>query len=85
MTRLRTRRPRQLDPADPADRSRRRGGPSRLDSALLPFFGPAQISPVHAIGTVSDDAREREAGLRSRYERVVGPDGHAYVVARDDD
>ncbi|GMA24574.1 hypothetical protein GCM10025864_23330 [Luteimicrobium album] len=55
----------------------------RLDTAFLPFFGPAQVSPIHAVGEVSDHAREREKRIRTVYERVVGPDGHAYVVERD--
>lgn len=57
-------------------------GPSSLDRALLPFFGPAQIHSVHTVGTVSHEAVEREGDLRVRYERVVGPDGHPYVVER---
>ena len=66
-------------------RAARRGDAfsDRLDTALLPFFGPAQISHVHAVGEVSDEARERERRIRTVYERVVGPDGHAYVVERD--
>ncbi len=59
------------------------GFSDRLDTALLPFFGPAQVSYVHAVGEVSDEARERERRIRTVYERVVGPDGHAYVVERE--
>jgi len=66
-------------------RAARRGDAfsDRLDTALLPFFGPAQVSHIHAVGEVSDEARERERRIRTVYERVVGPDGHAYVVERD--
>ncbi len=66
-------------------RQPRRGGPlsDRLDTAFLPFFGPAQVSPIHAVGDVSDDARQRERRIRTVYERVVGPEGRAYVVERD--
>jgi hypothetical protein len=51
---------------------------------LLTILGPPQIgdhkSPRRP---VSVDEQERERRLQSELERVVGPDGHVYLVERD--
>lgn len=57
----------------------------RITEAFLPFFGPAQLGRQDADGRgVSDAERGRERELRSRFERVTGPDGRTYVVEHTD-
>ncbi|OLT48909.1 hypothetical protein [Cellulosimicrobium sp. CUA-896] len=57
----------------------------RITEAFLPFFGPAQLGRQDADGRgVSDAERGRERELRTRFERVTGPDGRTYVVEHTD-
>ncbi|CAN5161971.1 hypothetical protein BH11ACT1_BH11ACT1_13420 [soil metagenome] len=51
---------------------------------LLTILGPPQIGDQQAPRRpVSVDEQERERRLQSELERVVGPDGHVYLVERD--
>jgi hypothetical protein len=51
---------------------------------LLTILGPPQIGDQKAPRRpVSLDEKERERRLQSELERVVGPDGHVYLVERD--
>ncbi|PFG35205.1 hypothetical protein [Sanguibacter antarcticus] len=54
----------------------------RLTEGLLPIFGPAQIgdstTPVRPANAAE---QQRDSTLRTELTRVVGPDGHSYVVA----
>ncbi|WP_278236334.1 hypothetical protein [Isoptericola sp. AK164] len=56
----------------------------RFTESFLPVFGPASIRRTPPVPPSAED-RAREARLRSTYERVTGPDGHAYVVERHPD
>jgi hypothetical protein len=57
----------------------------RLTERFLPIFGPAQLGRHDAAGRgVSDAERERDQELRTRFERVTGPDGRTYVVEHTD-
>ncbi len=57
----------------------------RITESFLPIFGPAQVSPQDADGRgVSDAERDRDRELRTRFERVTGPDGRTYVVEHED-
>ncbi|MBD5785355.1 hypothetical protein IF650_04100 [Cellulosimicrobium terreum] len=57
----------------------------RITEGFLPIFGPAQLGRHDADGRgVSDDERERDRELRTRFERVTGPDGRSYVVEHTD-
>ncbi|MCB7135276.1 hypothetical protein [Cellulosimicrobium marinum] len=57
----------------------------RITESFLPVFGPAQVGRQDADGRgVSDAEREREHALRTRFERVTGPDGRSYVVEHTD-
>ncbi|HEX7805469.1 MAG TPA: hypothetical protein VF413_04840 [Cellulomonas sp.] len=50
---------------------------------LLTILGPPQIGDQAAPRRpVSVDEQERERRLQSELERVVGPDGHVYLVER---
>jgi hypothetical protein len=57
----------------------------RITERFLPIFGPAQLGRHDADGRgVSDAERERDRELRTRFERVTGPDGRTYVVEHTD-
>lgn len=54
----------------------------RLTEGLLPVFGPAQVGDSTApVRPANAAERQRDATLRTELTRVVGPDGHSYVVA----
>lgn len=54
----------------------------RMTEGLLPIFGPAQVGDsTTPVRPASDAERQRDAALRTELTRVVGPDGHSYVVA----
>lgn len=55
-----------------------------LTEKLLTILGPPQIGDqTSPRRPASADEQERERRLRSDLERVVGPDGHVYLVERD--
>lgn len=57
----------------------------RITEGFLPIFGPAQVGRQDADGRgVSDAERERDQELKTRFERVTGPDGRTYVVEHTD-
>ncbi|MGX1574659.1 hypothetical protein [Cellulosimicrobium funkei] len=57
----------------------------RITEGFLPIFGPTQLGRQEADGRgVSDAERERDQELRTRFERVTGPDGRSYVVEHTD-
>jgi hypothetical protein len=57
----------------------------RITEGFLPIFGPAQGGRQDADGRgVSDAERERDQELKTRFERVTGPDGRSYVVEHTD-
>lgn len=57
----------------------------RISNRLVHVFGPAQVGRLDADGRgVSAAERQREDALRSRFERVTGPDGRSYVVEHRD-
>jgi len=53
----------------------------RVTLFLLRFVGPPQISSTRRSRPDPADDHS-EAALRGRFERVVGPDGHPYLVER---
>lgn len=54
----------------------------RITEGLLPIFGPAQVGDTTApLREVTEAERGRDTALRTELTRVVGPDGHSYVVA----
>ncbi|MDM8083709.1 hypothetical protein QUV83_02885 [Cellulomonas cellasea] len=55
----------------------------RVTEKLLTIFGPPQLGDSTAPHRpVSAEERERDQDLRTQLERVVGPDGHSYLVER---
>jgi hypothetical protein len=48
---------------------------------FLRFTGPPSVSRAQP-REISDEVKERDVELRGGFERVVGPDGHAYLVER---
>lgn len=65
-----------------ADKSRTPLG-MRVTEKLLTVFGPPQLGDHKAPRrAVSAEERGRDQELRTTLERVVGPDGHAYLVER---
>ncbi|WP_197711280.1 hypothetical protein [Cellulomonas sp. WB94] len=55
-----------------------------LTEKLLTILGPPQIGDqTSPRRPPSADEQEREQRLQSDLERVVGPDGHVYLVERD--
>ena len=55
----------------------------RATEKLLTYFGPPQVGDVTAPHRpVTAEEQERDTVLRTEFVRVVGPDGHAYVVER---
>lgn len=55
----------------------------RVTEKLLTIFGPPQLGDSKAPHRpVSEQERERDEELRTHLERVVGPDGHSYLVER---
>lgn len=55
----------------------------RRQAMLLSVFGPAQVGDPLAPDREVDAAdRERDRALRTGFERVVGADGHSYLVER---
>jgi len=56
----------------------------KIDSTFLPVFGPAQVTRDE-IEREPDPALEaRHAELQAAYEVHTTPDGHRYLVSRDD-
>lgn len=54
----------------------------RVTEGLLPIFGPAQVGDsTTPVRPANDAERQRDTALRTELTRVVGPDGHSYVVA----
>ncbi|WP_426595533.1 hypothetical protein ACPPVS_08095 [Cellulomonas sp. McL0617] len=50
---------------------------------LLTYFGPAQVGNIRGRRRpLTPDERARDAQLRQEFERVVGPDGQAFLVER---
>ncbi|GCE77637.1 hypothetical protein [Cellulomonas biazotea] len=51
---------------------------------FLKFVGPpSTAAPDHRGRVVTEDEVARETHARQAFERVVGPDGKAYLVERD--
>ena len=54
----------------------------RLTEGLLPIFGPAQLGDsTTPVRPASAAEQQRDRTLRTELTRVVGADGHSYVVA----
>lgn len=50
----------------------------------LRFVGPPSVGNAGAGGpATTPEGRARDVELRSGFERVTGPDGQSYLVARD--
>ncbi|WP_231495924.1 hypothetical protein [Cellulomonas sp. HZM] len=50
---------------------------------LLTYLGPAQVGNIRGVGRpVTQAERDRDAALVDGFERVVGPDGRAFLVER---
>ncbi|MFI2752885.1 hypothetical protein ACGIF2_05565 [Cellulomonas sp. P22] len=65
-----------------ADKSRTPLG-MRITEKLLTIFGPPQLGDHKApLRPASAEERGRDQELRTTLARVVGPDGHAYLVER---
>lgn len=65
----------------PKDPHRKTRG-MRLTEGLLPIFGPAQVGDSTApVRPASANEQQRDQNLRTELTRVVGADGHSYVVA----
>ncbi|WP_129337278.1 hypothetical protein [Cellulomonas endophytica] len=57
--------------------------PVMATEVLVQYLGPAQVGdPLSPHRTPSEVEEGRVADLQTRYERVVGPDGVAYLVER---
>lgn len=62
-------------------RADRKSAGMRITEGLLPIFGPAQVGNSAApLREVTEAERRRDSALRTELTRVVGPDGHSYVV-----
>ncbi|MFC7879258.1 hypothetical protein [Isoptericola sp. NPDC057391] len=55
----------------------------KVTESLLMFFGPANIRRTPPIPPSAEDLA-RDAALRSSLQRVTRPDGHVYLVERQD-
>ncbi|MFE6968793.1 hypothetical protein [Isoptericola sp. NPDC057653] len=55
----------------------------KVTEFFLPFFGPASIRKSPPVPPTEEDIA-RDTRLRQTLERVTRPDGHVYLVERED-
>lgn len=63
---------------------RRSWGMRFTERYLLRFFGPPELGGDRPGRRANADEAAREARLNAELTRVLGPDGRAYLVQRDD-
>ncbi|MFD6527904.1 MULTISPECIES: hypothetical protein [unclassified Isoptericola] len=55
----------------------------KVTELFLPLFGPASIRRTPPVPPTAEDVA-RDTRLRHTLERVTRPDGHVYLVERED-